>query len=92
MSEQVTVNVDKKTRVVAHFNKAHNSDPQNIPPWVIKCNGKTHYVHHFEVAPAVGFSTKETPDNEATKASLLFHNCLLTIVEKDGSIEARIAK
>jgi len=90
--EQVLVKVDKKTRVVVHFNKKHNEDPYNIPPWVIKCNGQTHYVHHFEVDPGIGFSSKETPDNEATRASLLFRNCVLTIVEKDGSIEARIGR
>ncbi|MNP73451.1 hypothetical protein D3C76_1701680 [compost metagenome] len=90
--EQTLVKVDKKTRVVAHFNKAHNTDPANIPPWVIKCDGKTHYVHHFEVDAGVGFSTKETPDNEATKASLLFRNCCLTINNRDGSIEARIGR
>lgn len=90
--EQTLVQVDKKTRIVAHFNKKHNEDPANIPPWVIKCNGQTHYVHHFEVDPGIGFSSKETPDNEATRASLLFRNCVLTIVEKDGSIEARIGR
>lgn len=79
----------EKTRIVAHFNKAHNQDPANIPPWVIKVKGQTFYVHHFEVDPGIGFSSKETPESPHTKASLLFKGCL-TIYQTDGNIEARI--
>lgn len=56
-------------RIVFHFNKAHNQD-QTIPPWVIKHKGTSHYVNHMESSR--GFSTKETPDNEHTKAAIQF--------------------
>lgn len=40
--------------------------------WVIKTKGETHYVHHIDVEPGVGFSTKETPENPHTKGSIKF--------------------
>jgi len=73
-------------RVVFHFNKGHNKDP-TIPPWVVKCKGKSHYVHRL--VSSVGFSTKETPDNEHTKGSLLLRGDL-EIVEYAGIVEARV--
>lgn len=81
--------INKKVeRIVFHFNKAHNADPHSIPAWIVKCRGKTYYVH--TMTSQVGFSTKETPDNEHTKAALQFKG-LLTIVEhNDGSVEALI--
>lgn len=57
----------ERDRIIFHFNKKHNEDT-SIPPWVIKTVGKTFYVHHFE--SLVGFKTKETPDNPATKGSI----------------------
>ena len=45
------------------------SDP-TVPMWTIKHKGQTYYVHHLDVEPGVGFSTKETPDNPHTKGSL----------------------
>lgn len=55
--------------IVFHYNKKHNED-QNIPPWVVKHKGNTHYVHHLEVDDGVSWNTKETPENEHTKAAL----------------------
>ena len=49
----------------------HNIDTK-IPPWIIKVKGETYYVNHIDVSPGIGFSTKETPDNPHTKASLKF--------------------
>jgi hypothetical protein len=60
-------------RIVFHYNKKHNDD-QSIPQWVVKHKGQTYYVNHLE--SEVGFSTKETPDNEHTKGSLLFRGHL----------------
>lgn len=61
----------------------------NIPMWVIKCRGDTYYVHHVDVSPAVGFSTKETPDNNSTKGSIKFKG-YLTIIEEDNKLIAKI--
>lgn len=55
--------------IVFHFNKMHLQDP-TIPMWVIKSKGETYYIHHLD--SQVGFSTKETPENEKTKGSLKF--------------------
>lgn len=74
------------TRIVFHYNKAHNQD-QSIPPWTIKHRGQTHYVHHF--TSHVGFSTKETPDSEHTKASILLRG-QLEIVERENETHAII--
>jgi hypothetical protein len=41
-----------------------------IPMWTLKHKGQTYYIHHME--SLIGFSTKETPDNERTKGSLKF--------------------
>lgn len=62
--------------VVFHFNKGHLADP-TIPMWVVKTKGKSYYVHH--VTAQMGWSTKETPDNDKTKGSLKFKDCLLSI-------------
>lgn len=84
--EKIIFNDTEVNRVVFHYNKLHNSD-QSIPPWVIKHKGQTYYVHHLD--SKVGFSTKETPDNEHTKASLMFRG-KLSIVEQDGGTIAII--
>lgn len=54
--------------IVFHFNKKHLEDG-SIAPWVFKIDGETYYVHHAEFCN-VSFSTKETPLNPHTKASL----------------------
>ena len=73
-------------RIVFHYNKAHNTD-SSIPTWIIKHKGQTYYVNHMD--SKVGFSTKETPDNEHTKGSLMFKG-RLSIVEKEGQTIAII--
>ncbi len=59
-----------------HFNKKHLED-ETIPMWVVKTHGETFYVNH--VSADIAWSTKETPDNERTKGSIKFKECLLTI-------------
>jgi hypothetical protein len=77
---------DTVNRVVFHFNKAHNQD-KTIPMWVVKHKGNTYYVNHLD--SKVGFSTKETPDNEHTKGSLMFRG-KIKISEKDGESIAEV--
>jgi hypothetical protein len=74
--------------VVFHFNKMHLQDP-TVPMWTIKHKGQTYYVHHMEVLPGIGFSTKETPDNPHTKGSLRIKGCL-KIEEDNGVIQATV--
>lgn len=62
--------------LVFHFNKAYLKDP-TIPMWVVKTKGKTYYVNHVDAE--IPWSTKETPDNEHTKGSIKFKNCLCQI-------------
>ena len=76
----------KKNRIVFHYNKAHNADT-SIPTWIVKHKGQTHYVNHLD--SEVGFTTKETPDNDHTKGALQFRGCL-SIIKEDGQITARI--
>lgn len=59
-----------------HFNKKHLED-ETIPMWVIKTHGESFYVNH--VTSELKWSTKETPDNERTKGSIKFKECLLVI-------------
>ncbi len=61
----------------------------NVPMWVIKCRGDTYYVHHVDVSPGVGFSTKETPDNPSTKGSIKIKG-QLTITEENNKLNAKI--
>lgn len=49
--------------------------------WVVKTKGKTYYVEHVDAN--IPWSTKETPDNEHTKGSIKFKNCLCTIDENN---------
>ena len=69
--------------LVFHFNKGHLKDP-TIPMWVVKTKGKSYYVDHVEAN--VPWTTKETPDNEHTKGSIKFKNCLCTIDEDNCAI------
>jgi hypothetical protein len=64
--------------VIFHFNKGHITNP-DIPMWVIKTRGETHYVHHVE--SSAPWSTKETPDNPSTKGAIKFKNVNLEIKE-----------
>ena len=66
--------------LVFHFNKGFLKDP-SIPMWVVKTKGKTYYVDHVDAN--IPWTTKETPDNEHTKGSLKFKNCLCTIDESN---------
>lgn len=86
MNRQVIT--DTAERVVFHFNKAHNTDPLNIPAWIVKCKGQTYQVH--SMSSKVGFSTKETPDSAHTKASIQFKGKLSIIENTDGTKEAII--
>ena len=45
--------------------------------WVVKTHGESFYVNH--VTSQLHWTTKETPDNERTKGSIKFKECLLTI-------------
>jgi len=45
--------------------------------WVIKTHGESFYVDH--VTSELKWSTKETPDNNHTKGSIKFKECLLAI-------------
>lgn len=73
-------------RIVFHYNKQHNID-QSVPPWTVKHKGISYYVNHMD--SKVGFSTKETPDNEMTKASIQFKG-KLKIIEENGITTAEI--
>ena len=75
--------------VIFHYNKKHNED-QSVPCCILKVKGETHYVHHVEIAPGVGFSTKETPDNPHTKGALKIKGRLTLIETADGKIEGHI--
>ncbi len=55
--------------------------------WVLKFHGETLYVNH--VSAEMPWSTKETPDNNHTKGSIKFKDCLLTISPEN---EATISK
>jgi hypothetical protein len=74
-------------RIVFHYNKAHNQDP-TIPTWIVKHKGQTYYVNHME--SKVGFSTKETPDNQHTKGSIQFRGILSIIQNENNQMEAVI--
>lgn len=54
--------------------------------WVIKCRGDTHYVDHVDMDPGIGFSTKETLENEHTKGSIKFKGNLQIYKENDKII------
>jgi len=86
MQTNLILQSNSSERVVFHYNKAHNTD-HNIPCWIIKHKGKTHYVDHLD--SKVGFSTKETPDNPHTKGSLQFKG-RLSIFKEENEIIARI--
>lgn len=81
--------INKKCEIIFHFNKKHLTDP-TIPMWVIKCRGDTHYVHHVDVSPGVGFSTKETPNNPHTKGSIKIKGYLTLEEDGDNNIIAKI--
>lgn len=76
---------DIRDRIIFHFNKAHLTD-SSIPMWTLKHKGNTYYVNHVVVNPGVGFTTKETPDNEHTKGSIKFKAGLEIYKENENLI------
>jgi len=78
---------DKRERIVFHFNKASNQD-STIPMWVVKHKGKSYYINHLD--SEVGFSTKETPDSDHTRGSLMFRGKLEIVEEENGETIAKI--
>jgi len=52
--------------------------------WVIKTHGESFYVNH--VTSQLNWTTKETPDNERTKGSIKFKECLLTIDPENNAM------
>lgn len=71
---------------VFHFNKKHLEDSA-IPPWVIKCKGKTYYVNH--VTANIPWSTKETPANDHTKGAIKLVKTLLMITTTQHSVHSQ---
>lgn len=82
------LNIQSRAEIIFHFNKMSLQDPL-IPMWVIKAKGETHYVDHVDVESGVGFSTKETPDNQHTKGSIKF-KARLRIEKQDNRVVATI--
>ena len=80
---------EKPETIVFHYNKKHNEDT-SIPPWIVKFKGKSHYINHFDVMPGIGFSSKETPNNEHTKGSMKFKG-LLEVYKVDEKLFARVS-
>lgn len=74
-------------RIIFHFNKAHLHDA-NVPMWTIKHKGQSYYVNHVD--SEIGWRTKETPDNDATKGSIQLKGKLL-ITQDDTGITATIS-
>jgi hypothetical protein len=74
--EQFPIRIEECDRVDFHFNKKH-LEYSWIPMWVLKTRGKTFYVNH--VNALCPWSTRETPDNDATKGSIRLRNCSLDI-------------
>ena len=68
--------------VIFHFNKGSIQDP-DIPMWVIKARGETHYVHH--VTSHVGWCTRETPES-STRGSLKFKQVRLVIYDDNTAV------
>lgn len=73
---QFPIRIEECDRVDFHFNKKH-LEYSWIPMWVLKTKGKTFYVHH--VNALCPWTTRETPDNDATKGSIRLRNCSLEI-------------
>lgn len=86
--KKVLLQCTKSDRVIFHFNKHYLVDP-TIPMWTLKHQGSTYYVDHLD--SDVGFRTKETPDNEATKGSLQFKGYLSILEDTDGKRTAFIS-
>lgn len=74
------------TKLIFHYNKHHNVDT-STPPWIIKTKGKTYYIWHFDSTKS--FSTRETPENDSTKASFQFKGDL-TFYEEDSKLMATL--
>lgn len=72
-------------KIKIFYNKAHNADP-SIPPWICQSKGSTYNVSHVTISSGLGFSTKETPEHEATKASIVVKGTLTVSEEGEAVI------
>ena len=85
--EKVILQCADRERIVFHFNKASIGN-KDIPMWTIKHKGNTYYVDHVD--SEIGFSTKETPDNEHTQGSIMFRGGLNIFEDANGKKRADI--
>jgi hypothetical protein len=75
--------------VVFHFNKKSLED-NTIPPWVLKCNGKSWYVNH--VSCDLPWSTKETPTSSHTQGSIKVKRALVQIDDANHATLVKLTK
>lgn len=66
-----------------HFNKKY-LEYDFLPMWIIKAKGKTWYVNHVDCK--VGWSTREQPDNVATKGAIRIKKCNVYISDEGTAI------
>ena len=79
--DQFPLSIPKAREVVFHFNKGHLFNDL-LPMWVVKCKGRTLYVHH--VNSSAQWNTKETPNHPSTKGSIKFKNVSVEI-DREGT-------
>ena len=76
--KNIVVMDEKRSNIVFHFNKKHLENPK-VPMWVIKHKGITYYVHHIDVDKGVGFSSKETPENQENESFKSYEEELMEV-------------
>ena len=76
----IDINCDS---IVFHFNKKHLEDSA-VPMWILKAKGITYYVNHVDCQ--CSWSTKETPDNPATKGAIKIKKAHLKIDDSNCAV------
>jgi hypothetical protein len=75
------ITIENCPSVDFHFNKGSIEFPF-LPAWIIKCKGKSYYLHHVDFDCAG--TTRETPEHPSTKGSMRFRQCSLEL-KADGT-------
>lgn len=76
-------------QVLFNFNKKHLEDP-SIPMWMLTFSGQQYYVNHVDCN--INWSTRERPDHNSTKGTIVLKDCLLLIDDSNTAIITQLTE
>lgn len=76
-------------QVLFNFNKKYLEDP-TIPMWMLTFSGQQYYVNHVDCN--INWSTRERPDHNSTKGTIVLNDCLVVIDDTNTAIISQLTE